>query len=161
MIKVGIIGMGRSGMELHALPLQKMEGYTVTAICDQSPARLAQCAETLNARPYADANKLIEAPDVDLVIIAVPGKLHTTLSVAALKAGKNVIVEKPMANTLAEAEEMLDAAKKSGRLLTVFHNRRWDLDYQMVKTLVGSGELGELLTIDSRVMTYGPEWSHY
>jgi len=71
------------------------------------------------------------------------------------------VVEKPMANTLAEADQMLAAGERSGQLLTVFHNRRWDRDYQMVKALVREEQLGELLSIDSRVMTYGPEWATY
>ena len=66
-----------------------------------------------------------------------------------------------MALSLAEADEMIEAAERNGRLLTVFHNRRWDQDYQMLKRLVNQGVLGELLTLDSRVMTYGPEWTTY
>jgi predicted dehydrogenase len=99
--------------------------------------------------------------DVDLVVVAVPGQLHTPLTIAALDAGKDVVVEKPMANTLADADLMVAAADRTGRLLTVFHNRRWDRDYELVKNLVKAGELGELLTLDSRVMTYGPEWASY
>ena len=118
-------------------------------------------AKELGARTFGDAQELIADAEVDLVVVAVPGKLHCPLTVAALEAGKHVVVEKPMADTLAEAEEMLAAAESSGRTLTVFHNRRWDRDYQLLKTLVRRGELGELLTIDSRVMTYGPEWTSY
>jgi predicted dehydrogenase len=161
MTKVGIIGMGRSGWELHAVPLSKLPQYCVAAICDQSEARRDQAAQQFGARPYYDPHKLIADKEVDLVVVAVPGSLHTTLTIAALEAGKDVVVEKPMANTLAEADQMLAAAEQSGRLLTVFHNRRWDGDYQLVKTLVQAGEIGELLTIDSRVMTYGPEWATY
>ena len=161
MIKVGIIGMGRSGWELHAAPLSRMPGYRVEAVCDQSEVRREQAAQQFGARPYDDPHQLIADGELDLVVVAVPGNLHTTLTVAALEAGKDVVVEKPMANTLAQADEMLAAAEHSARLLTVFHNRRWDRDYQLVKTLVQSGEIGELLTIDSRVMTYGPEWATY
>ena len=161
MITVGIIGMGRSGWELHATHLQTIPGYRVVAVCDQSETRLARAAETFHARPYGDALKLIADPEVQLVVVAVPGQLHKPLTIAALEAGKHVVVEKPMSVTLAEADGMLAAAERAGRLLTVFHNRRWDRDYQMVKTLVERGVLGELLTLDSRVMTYGPEWTTY
>ena len=161
MVKVGIIGLGRSGWELHAEPLSKMAGYRVVAVCDQAQGRLEQLAPKADARPYRDPKKLIADAEVELVVVAVPGSLHTSLTVAALGAGKHVVVEKPMANTLAEAEEMLAAAEAAGRTLTVFHNRRWDRDYQLLKALVRQGELGELLTLDSRVMTYGPEWTSY
>jgi predicted dehydrogenase len=161
MVNVGIIGLGRSGWELHGEPLSKMADYQVVAVCDQSQARLAPIAQELGARPYSDGQELIDDAEVDLMVVAVPGRLHCPLTVAALEAGKHVVVEKPMADTLAEAEEMLAAAERSGRTLTVFHNRRWDRDYQLLKALVGRGELGELLTVDSRVMTYGPEWTSY
>jgi scyllo-inositol 2-dehydrogenase (NADP+) len=133
----------------------------VVAVCDQSQDRLRKAAETFSARPYGDPQKLIADPEVQLVVVAVPGKLHTPLTIAALEAGKHVVVEKPMSTTLAEADEMLAAAERSGRILTVFHNRRWDRDYQMVKKLVHDKLLGELLTLESRVMTYGPEWATY
>jgi len=161
MITVGIIGMGRSGWELHATHLQTIPGYRVVAVCDQSETRLAKAAETFHARPYGDGLSLIADPEVQLVVVAVPGQLHKPLTIAALEAGKHVVVEKPMAVTLADAEEMCAAAERTGRVLTVFHNRRWDRDYLMVKALVQGGVLGELLTLDSRVMTYGPAWATY
>ena len=161
MINVGIIGMGRSGWELHAAPLQKFPDYRLVAACDQSQARLDQAAQAFGVRTYRDAHKLIEDPEVQLVVVAAPSNLHASLAIAALEAGKHVLVEKPMAITLADAEAMVAAAERSGQLLTVFHNRRWDRDYQMLKTLVQRGVLGELLTLDSRVMTYGPEWTTY
>jgi predicted dehydrogenase len=161
MINVGIIGMGRSGWELHATHLQDIPGYRVVAVCDQNEARRTGAAEVFNARPYSDGQELIKDPEVGLVVVAVPSNLHIDLTIAALEAGKNVVVEKPMSTTLAEAEEMLAAAERTGGVLTVFHNRRWDRDYQMVKSLVERGVLGELLTVDSRVMTYGPEWPNY
>ncbi|MFB3881495.1 MAG: Gfo/Idh/MocA family protein [Armatimonadota bacterium] len=161
MIKVGVIGLGRSGWELHAEPLSRMSGYQVVAVCEQAQQRLEELASKLGARPYRDPEGMIADAEVELVVVAVPGSLHTPLTVAALNAGKHVVVEKPMANTLAEAEQMLAAAEAAGRTLTVFHNRRWDRDYQLLKALVRQGELGELLTLDSRVMTYGPEWTSY
>lgn len=161
MIRVGIIGMGRSGWELHAEPLRGFADYKLVAVCDQSEARLAAAAKAFGVRTGKDPQALIRDPEVDLVVIAAPSDLHAPLALAALAAGKHALVEKPMAMSLAEADAMVAAAAKAGRLLTVFHNRRWDRDYQMVKALVRDGVLGELLTLDSRVMTYGPEWTTY
>lgn len=161
MIRVGIIGMGRSGWELHAAALSQLPDYQVAGVCDQSPARLAEAAQVFNARAFTDPDALIHDEGIDLVVVAVPGHLHKTLAITALEAGKHVVVEKPMANSLADADAMLAAANKSGRLLAVFHNRNWDKDYQMVKALVQEQALGELLSIDARVMTYGPEWANY
>jgi scyllo-inositol 2-dehydrogenase (NADP+) len=161
MIRVGIIGMGRSGWELHADPLQRIPGYQVVAVCDQSAARLEKAAKTFGVRTTQDPHVVVTDPQVDLVVIAAPSNLHAPLALAALAAGKHVLVEKPMALTLAEADTMVAAAARANRLLTVFHNRRWDRDYQMVKALVQKGVLGELMTLDSRVMTYGPAWTSY
>jgi predicted dehydrogenase len=71
------------------------------------------------------------------------------------------VVEKPMAMTLSDAEAMLETAKQEGQLLAVFHNRHWDPDYQLLKDIINQGFVGDLMTIDSRVMTYGPEWANY
>lgn len=161
MIGVGIVGMGRSGWELHAAPLSKMPEYEVVAVCDQSQARLDEAVKAFGAKPYTDADALIASPEVDLVVVSVPGHLHAKVSIAAMRAGKDVVVEKPMANSLAEVDSMLAAAKETGRRITAFHNRHWDRDYQTIKALYQNGILGDLLTIDSRVMTYGPEWTTY
>ena len=161
MINVGIIGMGRSGWELHATHLQHIPGYRLVAACDRSQTRRDEAAEVFGIRPHADARDLISDADIDLVVVSVPGHLHAPLTIAALEAGKHVVVEKPMSVTLAEADEMLATAERTGRLLAVFHNRRWDRDYLMLKSLVERGVLGDLLTIDSRVMTYGPAWATY
>ncbi len=161
MIKVGIIGMGRSGWELHAAFLSTFPGYKLVAATDQSQERLDRAVEVFGVKPYQDARELIADPKVQLVVVAAPSNLHASLSIAAMEAGKDVVVEKPMSITLAEADMMLETAERTGRLLTVFHNRRWDRDYQMVKKMVANGILGELFTVDSRVMTYGPEWATY
>ena len=158
MINIGIIGAGRSGWELHAGPLQSIDGYRVTAICDSAPARLALVARAFQVKTYAEPASLINDPDVQVVVVAVPNHQHAVYTIAALEAGKHVICEKPMATTLAEADAMLAAAGRCGRLLLVFHNRHWDSDYQMVKQTVRQGLLGELMTVESRIMTYGPEW---
>ena len=161
MIGVGIIGMGRSGWELHAEPLRKMPGFRLAAVCDQSQARLDKAEQTFGVRTCREPRALIDDPEVDLVVVAAPSNLHASLAIAALDAGKHALVEKPMAMTLAEADAMVAAAGRAKRLLTVFHNRRWDRDYRMVKAIVQKKLLGELLTLDSRVMTYGPEWTTY
>jgi predicted dehydrogenase len=161
LIRAGVVGLGRSGWELHLETISKMREYQVTAVCDQSPQRLARATATFGTRPHASWQSLLADSEVDLVVVAVPGNLHAPIALAALEAGKHVIVEKPMANTLAEADEMLVVARRTGRMLTVFHNRRWDRDYRMVKSLVRTGELGELLTVDCRVMSFGSTWPTY
>jgi predicted dehydrogenase len=161
MIRVGIIGMGRSGCELHASPLMTQEGYRVVAAADPSGRRRREAERLFGARTFERPEDLIASADVDLVVVASPSSLHRITTIAALEAGKHVVVEKPMATTLADADAMLEAAGRSRGLLTAFHNRRFDRDYQMVKRIVREGRLGGLLNVASRVMTYGPEWANY
>jgi scyllo-inositol 2-dehydrogenase (NADP+) len=161
MIKVGIIGMGRSGWELHAAPLMKFPGYCLVRVCDPSNERMKKAAQEFGVKTCTDAQALFDDPEVELVVVSAPSNLHAELTIAALEAGKHVIVEKPMALTLADADRMIAAAEKCHRVLTVFHNRRWDRDFQMLKKIVQQDVLGEMLTLDSRVMTFGPEWTSY
>ncbi len=161
MIKTGVIGLGRSGWEIHCSFLSQAKNFQLAAVCDQSPMRLKQAGELFKTRTYSSAQELIDDPNIELVTVSAPSHLHKSLAVAALAAGKHVIVEKPMTTSLADADEILDAAEKSGRTLTVFHNRRWDRDYLMIKKLYQDGAFGSLFSIDSRVMTFGPEWSSY
>jgi scyllo-inositol 2-dehydrogenase (NADP+) len=161
MIRVGIVGMGRSGCELHAKPLLTQDGYQVVAAADPSPARRAEAERLFAVRTFGLPEELVASPDVDLVVVASPSSLHRATTVAALEAGKHVVVEKPMATSLADADAMLEAASRSRGVLTAFHNRRFDRDYQMVKRIVRDGHLGGLLNVASRVMTYGPEWANY
>jgi scyllo-inositol 2-dehydrogenase (NADP+) len=161
MIKVGVIGLGRSGWEIHCSFLHQSKHFQLAAVCDQSPVRLKQAGELFKTKTYTSAQELISDTQVELVVISAPSHLHKSLALAVLAAGKNVIVEKPMTTTLADADEMLDAAERSGKILTVFHNRRWDRDYLMIKKLYQEGSFGSLFSIDSRVMTFGSEWSTY
>jgi len=161
MINVGIIGMGHSGWELHAEPLSKFPGYHLSAVCDQSEKRRADAAQTFGVQTFARWEEIVSHPDIQLVVVSTPSHFHVEPTLAALAAGKNVVVEKPITTNLADVDKLVAAAEKAGRLLTVFHNRRWDRDYQMVKKLVNDKLLGELLTLESRVMTYGPEWATY
>ena len=84
-------------------------------------------------------------------MVATPNDVHEDLVVAALESGKNVICEKPVALSVESFDRMVKAAEKSGRLLSVHQNRRWDVDYLGVKSVIDSGEIGEVIRIESRI----------
>lgn len=164
MIRVGVVGLGQSGWHLHAASLHTFSDYEVVAVCDQSAELRRRAADAFGARVYAAPEELFADSDVELVVVATPNSLHASQAIAALEAGKDVVVEKPMATTLAEAQDMVAAARRTGQLLSVFHNRRWDRDYQMVCALVRRGILGSILTFDSRIYMAGGlwgVWGHY
>ena len=114
MINVGIIGMGRSGWELHAAPLSKFPEYKLVAICDQSEKRRNEASAAFGAQAYTQWQQLVSDPQIQLVVVSTPSHYHVEPTLAALEAGKHVLVEKPMAVTLADAEKMVSAAEKAG-----------------------------------------------
>ncbi len=91
------------------------------------------------------AGDLLDDPDIDLVVIATPNDTHFPLAKAALEAGKHVVVDKPFTVTLSQARELESLAKHCGRILSVFHNRRWDSDFLTVSALINEGQLGSVL----------------
>jgi predicted dehydrogenase len=105
----------------------------------QSPCRLAFVPVV------SEPKHLFNDPNIDLIVIPTPNDTHFPLAKAALEAGKHVVVDKPFTVTLSQARELDALAKSLGRLLSVFHNRRWDSDFLTVKSLLSEGALGEIL----------------
>lgn len=143
-VRVGIVGLGRSGWSNHATTLPKLPGYVVTAVADAVAERRAEAERTLGCTAHADYHDLLAAPDVELVVVSTPSHTHADIATAALNAGKHVLVEKPMAASLEQVDRMIAAARGSGRILTVFQNRRLDPDFLKVQEILNSGVLGPI-----------------
>jgi predicted dehydrogenase len=103
-----------------------------------------------------DLDAALEREDIRLVVVATPDGLHAEQAVAALEAGCHVVVDKPFAQTLAEAERIAGAATRSGNVLSVFQNRRWDSDFLTLRRLVAEGELGEVVHFESHFDRFRP-----
>lgn len=146
---VGIIGFGRIGAE-HAAWLAQATGIRAVAVADGTPAR-QDLAQQRGLRVYTMVDELLDDREVAAVLVATPTAMHHHHALQGLAAGKHVMVEKPMALTLAESRELVDAAAAQSRVLSVFHNRRWDLDYLTVRQAVQSGQLGKLINVESRL----------
>ena len=110
-----------------------------------------KAAEEKGIYVYASNEAIFADPTVDAVVVATPNDSHEKLVIAALKAGKNVICEKPVEMSVASLDRMIAAANESGKLFTVHQNRRWDVDFLAVKKLAESGEIGKVFSIESRV----------
>ena len=143
-VRVGIVGLGRSGWSNHATTVPKLPGFTVAAVADAVPERRAEAESTLGCRAYADYRELVADPELELVVVCTPSHTHADVAVAALRAGRHVLVEKPMAASLAEVDRMIAAAAEAGRILTVFQNRRLDPDFLKVQEILASGVLGPI-----------------
>ena len=153
-VRVGLLGYGAIGDE-HARALVAVDGLELGAVCDTNPARV-EAARSLasDLTSYADAVDLFAADDIDLVVVSTPPNTHADWALRAIDAGKHVVVEKPFCITTAEADEMLAAAESTGRLLTVYQNRRWDADYLALRRLVRDGAIGKVFHYESFVGGY-------
>jgi predicted dehydrogenase len=152
-IRVGIIGLGRSGWNIHAHALTDREDYRVVAVADPLPERRTEAAEKFGCAVYELPERLIADPNVELVVVAAPSAQHGPLAEAAVKAGKHVLVEKPFAQSVAEAEAVFRAAQSAGKVAAAFQNRRFDADLAKIQEVIASGTLGEIFQI--RIGHYG------
>lgn len=152
-VNVGVIGLGRSGWGIHVAYLAQAQQYRLAAVADPLEERRQEAIQNHGVRAaYEDPEELLKDEDVELVVVATPSHTHKDLAIAALEAGKHVLVEKPFAQSAAEADEMIAAAKANGRLLTCFQNRRFDADFLEVRRIIESGRLGRAFLV--RIGTY-------
>ncbi len=143
-IGFGFIGTGKIAYS-SAEELLSHENASLVAAQDLSEKRLGEFADKFAVEErYANADDLFASPNVDAVYIAVPNKYHAPLAIAALKAGKHVMLEKPFAMNATEAEAVVSAAKESGKLFTLGMNQRFREDSQKIRHLATAGKLGEI-----------------
>jgi predicted dehydrogenase len=131
---------------------------TVAAIVTSDAERQARARRDFPAAtiyPTADA-LLADAQRLDLVVVASPNRSHVPLGIAALEAGLAAVIDKPVAPSSAEAERLIAAAERTGKLLTVFQNRRWDNDFLTVRKLIAADLLGPVVRIESRFERFRP-----
>lgn len=153
-MRAGLIGFGYAGRTFHAPLIAATEGITLAAVASSRP-------EEVRAAIGDDAvvdtpDDLVTRDDIDLVVVASPNDSHAPLALAALAAGKHVVVEKPFALTLDEARGVAAAAERAGRLLSVFHNRRWDGDFLSLQAAIDRGEIGQVVHFESHFDRFRP-----
>ena len=144
-----IIGYGGMG-GWHAEHAQKSNAVNLLGIYDIKQER-RDLAESRGLHAYGSLGEVLQDERVDLVTVAIPNDLHKETVIRSLRAGKNVICEKPVALSLADLDEMLEAARQSGKLFTTHQNRRWDVDFLAMKQIARSGEIGPVLRLESRI----------
>jgi len=137
--RIGIIGYGGFGRFLHYW-LAKLENVEITAITD--PGNHFQATE--NCKSYPDWNDLVNDAEIDIVCIVTPPNLHAEMACAAMKSGKHVLLEKPVAITLESAEQLLEVQKETGRVITVDHMIRYNPIIQQLMQMSQSGAFGKL-----------------
>lgn len=172
MVRIGIVGLGFMG-RIHFLAAQQLGGAKVSAICSRDPAKRAgdwtQTRGNFGPEPghvdltgvkvFADFAAMLADPEIDLVDICTVTDQHAPLAIAALKAGKHVLVEKAIALTPADADKMLAAAKTAGKLLMVAHVLPFFPEFAFAAEAVRSGRYGKLIAADFTRVIAKPDWS--
>ncbi len=147
--RIAVIGYGGQGA-WHCAQLIKSDVAELAGTYDIKDNR-NEAARENGIFVYASDEDVFADKSVDAVVIAVPNDSHKNLVIAALNAGKNVICEKPVEMSVAAFDEMCAAAEKNDKLFTVHQNRRWDVDFRAVKSVIESGEIGDVLRVESRI----------
>ncbi|MBY0233266.1 MAG: Gfo/Idh/MocA family oxidoreductase [Gemmataceae bacterium] len=172
MVRIGLAGIGFMG-RIHFLAAQKVAGAEIAAVCSRDPAKLAGDwtntrgnfgpppgkADLSGIRTYSDYGALLADPGIDLIDLCTVTDQHAPMAIRALQAGKHVLVEKAIALTLDEAEAMLAAAKKAGRLLMVAHVLPFFPEFKYAAEAVRGGRFGKLLGGHLTRVISRPDWS--
>lgn len=156
-IKLGILGFGGMG-NWHANNASEVEGISIISVHDIDRSRLED-AEKAGYKSFKKRKEFLADPDINFVLVSVPNYLHKEYCIAALKAGKNVICEKPVTMNVSDFDEVMEAAQQENKLFTVHHNRRWDKDYLIMKKVVEDNLIGKTYSIESKV--YGNNGKMY
>lgn len=152
-IRTGVVGYGLAGRVFHAPFVQAVPQLELAAIVQRSGNEAALAYP--QAKCFRSFDDLLRS-DVELVVIATPNDQHVSMARAALEAGKHVVVDKPLAPSVPEAEQLQDLARKEQRLLIPFHNRRWDGDFLTLQSILQKNELGAPVSLHSRFDRYRP-----
>ncbi len=149
MKNVAIVGYGGQGA-WHADQILKSDVCALQGVFDIKEAR-CNVAKEKGIRVYNSNEEIFNDKNVDIVVIATPNDSHMELTIDALKHKKHVICEKPVEKSVKNLKKMIDASKKYGCLFTVHQNRRWDVDFLGVKSVIESNEIGEPISLESRI----------
>ena len=152
-IRVALIGYGYAGKTFHAPLIRAVPGLSLNCIGTSKPEVVEAAFPGMVVCPPDQVPTL---PEIDLVVIATPNESHFPLAAAALRAGKDVVVDKPFTLTLAEARELVQIAKQHSRRLSVFHNRRWFSEVLATREILASGILGHVSHYECHMDRFRP-----
>ena len=154
MIEVGLIGFGLGGRCFHAPVIRAVPGLHLAAILQRTGDSAAQLYP--GTRVVDSLDDLLAIDSIRLIAISTPNETHFALAKRCLEAGRDVVVDKPFTTSVTETLELLKLAKKLGRVLTVYHNRRFDADFQALRQTVAAGDLGRIIRFESTYDRFRP-----
>ncbi len=150
-LRCAIIGYGAAFHQgrQHAQRITATDGMRVTAVCDIDPACVAAAqADFPGIAGFTDVDQFLSAGVADLAVLVLPHHLHAPIAAACLRGGLDVVLEKPMALTVDECTRLITLARERKRVLTVYHNRRWDGDFRTLREIIQAGTIGEVFQIE-------------
>ncbi|MCX7705168.1 MAG: Gfo/Idh/MocA family oxidoreductase [bacterium] len=157
-INCGLVGYGPMfGMgKGHGNAINSTPGMKTIAVCDTNPERVEAAKQEMPglAGYFTNLEEMLKLKEMDLIVGIVPHDVHYDVVMKGLEHGKHVIIEKPFCITVDEANKMIEAAQKKKLMLSVFHNRRWDGDYVVLKNLIESGLIGDIFHIECFIGNY-------
>lgn len=145
-IRAAVIGLGMMGRN-HVRVLDELPGVELAAVADPDPEALRRATTGRAARGYADHATMLVEEQLDMVTVVAPTSLHRPAALAAIEAGLHVLVEKPIASTRDEAEEMIGAAERAGRILSVGHIERFNPAIRELRRRLAAGEIGRVFQV--------------
>jgi predicted dehydrogenase len=149
----GAFNMGKA----HLGWIKATPGMAPVAACDKDPVRMEAAQKDYpGIKTFTDYRQMLKDPDIDLVVCILPHNLHCQAVLDILRSGKHAVTEKPMCLTVKEADAMIAEAKRQKKMLSVFHNRRWDGDHLAMMSVVKSGDIGEVFHIEAFSGGYHP-----
>jgi len=148
MIEVGLVGYGLGGRVFHAPLVDAVARLHLAAVASSRAEEVRRAWPGVSTAP--DPAQLIENPAIELIVISTPNDSHFALARAALLADKHVVVDKPLTADAGEGRVLVELARERGRVLSVFHNRRWDGDFLTVRRLIGEGAVGTPMLYEAR-----------
>src|SRR5438552_184987 len=143
-IRYAVVGLGRAGWDIHVRQLRARSDAKIVAAVDPLAERREQAASEFECKTYDTLRKMLKQDDVEVVVIATPSVQHASDSIRALKAAKHVVVEKPMALSLSEADRMIRAAESAQKKLFVHQNYRFFPEFLHMREVIASGVLGKV-----------------
>jgi len=154
-VRLGLVGCGRIAEGAHLPALREVDSIELAATCSRSLSRAEEVAEAWGAGPATDSLEEICGSDgVDAVLLCLPHHLHKEAVVAAARAGKHVLVEKPLGLTVAECDEMISVAEAAGVVLMVGQVMRFSAEFRAIRERIDSGEIGAPMAVRGRRLTY-------
>jgi scyllo-inositol 2-dehydrogenase (NADP+) len=154
MIRVGLVGFGLGGRVFHSPLISSVEGMELAAVVERTTNHAAECYPGITT--YRTLDAMLADSSLSLIAISTPSGTHFELARQVLNAGKNVVVDKPVAVTSAEVAELMQLATKNNLLFAPFHERRWDGDFLTLKKLLAESALGKLVHFETNYDRWRP-----